>query len=136
MRISIVLAFSAILFQIAVFLQPLLPEQYQIARVCQSVAEIQHKTDQHHNHLIKHNVIAEIKQTVKSNMEHQHDVHHQCVFCTVYSHLISNLDSDFPEIFARIQVRLIAFQKAFRHILFELQRLFLSPQGRAPPLLA
>ncbi|MFW1950372.1 DUF2946 domain-containing protein [Acinetobacter beijerinckii] len=135
MRISIVLALFAMLFQIAVFLQPLLPEQYQIARVCQSVAEIQQKTDKHHAHLIKHNVIAEIKQTVKSNMEHQHDVHHHCMFCAVYSHLISNLDSDLPEIFARIQVRLIAFQKAFRHILFELQRLFLSPQGRAPPLL-
>ena len=43
---------------------------------------------------------------------------------------------EIKEILDRIQVRLVAFQKAFRHVYFVLQRLFLLPQGRAPPLFA
>lgn len=124
------------LFQLAVFLQPLLPEQYQLARVCETIAGIQQQTNMHPTHLIKHKKIAEIKPTIKSNLEHQHDDYHQCLFCSVYSHLVSDLSSAIPEIFDRVQVRLIAFQKAFRHIFFQLHHLFLSPQGRAPPLLA
>ena len=40
------------------------------------------------------------------------------------------------EVLVRIQVRLLAFQKAFKHVYFVLQRLFLIPQGRAPPIFA
>ncbi|EQB3769831.1 DUF2946 domain-containing protein, partial [Acinetobacter baumannii] len=40
------------------------------------------------------------------------------------------------EVLVRIQVRLVAYQQAFRHVYFALQRLFLLPQGRAPPLFA
>lgn len=41
---------------------------------------------------------------------------------------------DFKEILIRIQIRLITLEQLFRHIYFSLQRLFLLPQGRAPPL--
>lgn len=132
LRTSVVLAFSAMLLQIAVFLQPLIPEQYKIARVCQTVAEIQQQSSMHHTH----QTVTDIKSMLKSDVEHQHDVHNECLFCVVYGHLVSDLNSDIAEIFDRIQVRLIAFQKTFKHIFFYLQRLFLNPQGRAPPLLA
>ena len=58
------------------------------------------------------------------------------MFCTVYGHLIANLNLEIKEVFERLQIRLLTFQKAFKHVFFVLQRLFLSPQGRAPPLFA
>ena len=37
------------------------------------------------------------------------------------------------EALVRIQVRLLAFVETFQHVYFQLQRLYLIPQGRAPP---
>ncbi|EFF83149.1 hypothetical protein HMP0015_1382 [Acinetobacter haemolyticus ATCC 19194] len=38
------------------------------------------------------------------------------------------------EVFVRIQVRYVHLQQLFLSFFFDLQRLFLLPQGRAPPL--
>ncbi len=58
------------------------------------------------------------------------------MFCTAYGHLVANLEIDLNPILDSIQIRLLSFQKAFKHVYFVLQRLFLMPQGRAPPLFA
>ena len=63
-----------------------------------------------------------------------HDANHQCQYCTVYANLVLPPDLDIKQVLDRIQVRLIAYQKTFKHVWFVLQQLFLIPQGRAPPL--
>ena len=138
-RSGLLLAFATVLLQITVYLQPLLPEKYHIAPVCMSIT---------------HNLIAPSSQTVNSvalkhestehldflqdyfsyNHHHTDDgYNHQCQYCTVYGDLVMPPDFGIQEVFDRIQVRLFAFVKTFKHVYFELQRLFLIPQGRAPP---
>lgn len=126
--------------QVAVFLQPLLPEQFQISRVCVTIAELSatskstlysmHKMQTHDLHQ------SDVQQLQTSSSQHDHKLDHQCMFCTVYGHLIANLNLEIKEVFERLQIRLLTFQKAFKHVFFVLQRLFLSPQGRAPPVFA
>ena len=119
-RSGLTLACLAVFLQIAVFLQPLLPRQYQVAPVCETIA----------NALV-------LKISSEHQHDHQHDGHddsHQCQYCKVYSNLVLPQDLTIKEVLDRIQVRLLAFQKTFSHIWFILQRLFLTPQGRAPPL--
>ena len=195
-KIGLLLGFSAVLLQIAVFLQPLLPKQYQIAPVCETISQAlveshfyekqQHRADfqsldhqhlnqqsvhqQHsnhsmtdlasfmamsdvsvnehqshsssqHQHVIAQNHLEHTQDTSIQNnstqaSSHHHDASHQCQYCTVYGNLVLPPELEIKEVLDRIQVRLFAFQKAFRHVYFVLQRLFLLPQGRAPPLFA
>lgn len=130
------------LLQIAVFLQALLPEKFQISPVCATISDaltltssssatdmsmsmqamdMAHMPTMHMSHDTLHD-------------KHQHDPNHECIYCKVYGHVVAFLDLGIKEVFERLQIRLIAFQKAFKHIYFVLQRLFLIPQGRAPPL--
>lgn len=146
------LAFSAILLQIAVFIQPLLPEKYQISPVCETIVQALqldppyhtngtpislHKNASkdlslsepiyetgHHNH-------SSIEQ--KASSSHHHDANHQCQYCVVYAHVVPLPDMGVKEVLIRIQIRFLAFKDAFFHIFFQLQQLFLIPQGRAPP---
>nr|WP_218949749.1 MULTISPECIES: DUF2946 family protein [unclassified Acinetobacter] len=136
MRSGLLLSFVAVFLQIAVFLQPLLPKQYQIAPVCETITRAlllpnvhsEHSAHGHHDHVL-------VAQT-QFDHSHEHDASHQCQYCTVYGNLVLPPELDVQEILDRIQVRLIAFQKAFKHVWFVLQQLFLIPQGRAPPLAA
>ena len=136
LRSGLLLSFVAVFLQIAVFLQPLLPKQYQIAPVCETITRAlllpnvhsEHSAHGHHDHI-------SVAQN-QSDHSHEHDANHQCQYCTVYGNLVLPPELDVQEILDRIQVRLIAFQKAFKHVWFVLQQLFLIPQGRAPPLAA
>ena len=136
LRSGLLLSFVAVFLQIAVFLQPLLPKQYQIAPVCETITRAlllpnvhsEHTSHGHHDH-------KSVAQT-QSDHSHEHDASHQCQYCTVYGNLVLPPELDVQEILDRIQVRLIAFQKAFKHVWFVLYQLFLIPQGRAPPLAA
>lgn len=65
---------------------------------------------------------------------HHHDAGHQCQYCVVYSHVVPLPDIDLKQILIRIQVRFLAFIENYFHVFFQLQQLFLIPQGRAPPL--
>lgn len=123
--------------QIAVFLQPLLPKQYQVAPVCETITralltkpavEISHTSHQSHSH----HLASVDEQHLNGHAEH--DANHQCQYCTVYGNLVLPPDLELKEVLDRIQIRLVAFQKTFSHVWFVLQRLFLLPQGRAPPL--
>ncbi|MDQ8996774.1 DUF2946 family protein [Acinetobacter soli] len=141
-KIGLLLGFTAVLLQIAVFLQPLLPKQYQIAPVCETIAQTfdlsalqHHKAMSHEDSHMQH--MPSMLEKAQSVPAHDHhDLNHQCQYCTVYGHLILPPELDVKEILVRIQVRLLAFQQAFRHVYYALQRLFLLPQGRAPPVFA
>ena len=183
LRIGLLLSFVAVFLQIAVFLQPLLPKQYQIAPVCETItralfSEFVHSSEisqsqqhatahvstdasqhsihaKHTPHEHAHGSIANTEHALSSvttsQSHHQsvamaqhlpdthaghdhHDANHQCQYCTVLGHLVLPPEVNLEEILIRIQVRLIALQKAYQHVYFALQRLFLIPQGRAPPL--
>lgn len=140
LRSGLLLSTFAVFLQIAVFLQPLLPMQYQIAPVCETIARaLLLKPSTVHSAHSAHSHQPSIHSENQKNSEHaghEHDANHQCQYCTVYGNLVLPPELDVKEVFDRIQVRLIAFQQAFSHVWFVLQRLFLIPQGRAPPLFA
>ena len=127
LRAGLLFAFAAVFLQIAVFLQPLLPTQYQVAPVCETITRaLLIATDVHTQHHFK---------VQSGHIQHDHhDANHQCQYCTVYANLVLPPDLDIKQVLDRIQVRLIAYQKTFKHVWFVLQQLFLIPQGRAPPL--
>ncbi|QBQ17493.1 DUF2946 family protein [Acinetobacter haemolyticus] len=140
-RCGLLLAFTAVCLQIAVFLQPLLPKQYQIAPVCETITQalllpkVITAHNQHTQHSSHHG--HQFDQTQASVSQHDHhDPNHQCQYCTVYANLILPPELGIKEVLVRIQIRLVAYQQAFKHVYFALQRLFLLPQGRAPPLSA
>ena len=135
-RSGLLLACATLLLQFAVYLQPLLPEQYHIAPVCLSITHNLLSPKQHqHVHASYHALIDHLG--AESGHHHDHNEHnHQCQYCTVYGNLVLPPELSVKEVLDRIQVRFIAFEKAFQHVWFALQRLFLIPQGRAPPLFA
>lgn len=140
-RAGLLLAFTAICLQIAVFLQPLLPKQYQIAPVCETITQAlfisKTSTDAQSSAHSSHHHLHQFEQDQVSMPKHDHhDPNHQCQYCTVYANLVLPPDLGVKEVLVRIQIRLIAYQHAFKHVYFALQRLFLLPQGRAPPLFA
>ena len=138
MRHGLLLSVIAVCLQIAVFLQPLLPQQYQVAPVCETITRalllnhtVPHAEHSAASHSHQHNL-----QKDSASEHHHHDANHQCQYCTVYGNLVLPPELDIKEVLNRIQVRLLAFQKTFSHVWFALQRLFLLPQGRAPPISA
>ena len=144
-RAALLLSCVAVFLQIAVFLQPLLPTQYQIAPVCETISQVliqskfyekaQHIS--HHQHGLHGQHASQQLEVANTTPVHDHhDLNHQCQYCTVYGNLILPPELEIKEVLDRIQVRLVAFQYAFMHVYFALQRLFLLPQGRAPPILA
>ena len=139
LRSGLLLSCVAVFLQIAVFLQPLLPKQYQIAPVCETITRAlllqptaSHQSHQHSSHHSDHTV-AQDSQLHRQDAGHHHDANHQCQYCTVYGNLVLPPELNVKEVLDRIQIRLVAFQKAFLHVYFVLQRLYLLPQGRAPP---
>ncbi|OTG80389.1 DUF2946 family protein [Acinetobacter sp. ANC 4648] len=143
-RSGLLLALATVLLQLAVFLQPLLPDQYQIAPVCEhithallhpSTSELQsnkHISSFTHHYLNLDHIHDDV--VVKSDDSHHHEMNHQCQYCVVYGHLVLPPELGVKEILLRIQIRLVAFVQNFKHVYFNLQRLFLIPQGRAPPV--
>ena len=49
-RSGLLLAFATVFLQLAVFLQPLLPEQYQIAPVCEDITQSLIRPTHAHSH--------------------------------------------------------------------------------------
>ena len=139
-RSGLLFAFTAVCLQIAVFLQPT-AEEYQIAPVCETITkalllpQVQAEQSQSQHHVHHHSHQLEQAPASASSHDH-HDPNHQCQYCTVYANLVLPPDVGVKEILVRVQVRLVAFQQTFHHVYFALQRLFLLPQGRAPPVFA
>ncbi|MCU4369235.1 DUF2946 family protein [Acinetobacter courvalinii] len=140
-RCGLLLALTAVCLQIAVFLQPLLPKQYQIAPVCETITQAlllpKTQSTQSHSAHSSHSHEHQLEQAQAPLPHHDHhDPNHQCQYCTVYANLVLPPELGVKEVLVRIQIRLVAYQQAFKHVYFALQRLFLLPQGRAPPLFA
>ena len=139
LRSGLLLACTAILLQIAVYLQPLLPEKYHIAPICMSIthnliAQSHHPVDSSHKVHDPAHHLELLHQNFSDYPQHVHDGHHQCQYCTVYGDLVPPPDLGIKAVVDRIYVQFFAFLTTFKHVYFELQRLFLMPQGRAPPL--
>lgn len=135
LRIGLLLSFFAVFLQISVFLQPLLPEKFQISPICETItlALLKHTVSDAHSHATHdhHNVEA------SSTLQHDHhDPSHQCQYCTVYANLVLPPEANIKEVLTKISVQFIWLQQQFEHVYFALQRLFLLPQGRAPPAFA
>lgn len=131
--------------QTVVFMQPLLPAQYRIALVCVTISDafsniISTTQKQNVFHLSEydhqHHKMDEDHKIHKKHNTHQHDVGRDCPYCTVFANLTTGLGFSVDEIFDRLYVRMLAFEYNFQHIYFALQRLYLLPQGRAPPFFA
>ncbi|MHA3893115.1 DUF2946 family protein [Acinetobacter sp. GXMZU3951] len=139
-RSGLLLACAAVFLQIAVFLQPLLPKQYQVAPVCETITRAlllpSAMQTSAHSAMMQHGHHHQVEQIDQQQMHDHHDAHHQCQYCTVYGNLVLPPELQVKPVLDRIQIRLIALQRAYRHVWFVLQQLFLIPQGRAPPLFA
>ncbi len=133
-RSGLLLSLFAVFLQIAVFLQPLLPAQYQISPVCETITHALLLDKNAHASHTMHTQHQALKEQPTTDLHH--DQQHQCQYCTVYANLILPPELGIKEIIIRIQVRLLFFKRQLLHIYFVLQRLFLLPQGRAPPVFA
>lgn len=93
-RSGILLGFFAVFLQIAVFLQALLPVQYQISPICETISRAlsieQQHTPQHSSHHVSLSDHSQHQLSTSSTIHdgHHHDIHHQCQYCTVYANLV------------------------------------------------
>lgn len=147
---GLLLAFATVLLQISVFLQPLLPEQYQIASVCETISQpisehrnqqqlfqsldLLHPSEAQHTEA-SHAVEQWLYQPVKQHSHHLHDLSHQCQYCNVYGNLILPPTLGVSEILVSVHVRVLVEQKSALLAFFERKFLYLLPQSRAPPSL-
>lgn len=136
--------------QLAVFLQPLLPAKYEFAPVCDTIAEILpdrhlYSNDQeirslvaHQDHLMlndQHSMHDMQGMDHSKNNKNQHHLEHDCMFCSVFSHIVNVENLGVRQVLERVQVFLLFLTKLFKSFYFALQQLFLLPQNRAPPIL-
>ena len=137
MMLGRLLGLSAILLQIAVFLQPLLPEKHSVFSVCKTIAAALHLevTNVHPHHSF---ATAHILAHVQDRHEHQErdDAHtgHDCQFCLVHSYTLPLLDTKLRLVLIRTQTLLQFFSTFVPYTLSLPHPWFLIPQGRAPPL--
>ena len=133
-------AFATVLLQIVVYLQPLLAEKYKIAPVClfmishSIVASSHHVGSFHTGYASEHhlNVLHRYFSYEPDKVNDRHN--HQCQYCKVYADLVVSSDFAIQTVIDRIQLPVSVLAQPFKHFYFELHRLFLMPQGRAPPL--
>ena len=165
-RSGLLLSLFAVFLQLLVFLQPLLPTQFQVSPVCEVIAQAvlttaaqpsdvaQHAatTQQHqhaqshpqhaalnHNQSLQHIDAYDPQQHLDVNAtssSHQHDLNHHCQYCTVYANVLMLVHFGVSPVLIRTQVRMLWFKRNLAYVYFYLQQLFVLPQGRAPPRLA
>ena len=112
LRGGLLLAAFAVFLQIAVYIQPLLPKQYQVAPVCETITRaLLLKISAHSEHSIHsdHTSHSHHTQSVE-HVGHEHDANHHCQYCTVHANLVLPPELDVKEVFDRIQIRVV-FQK-------------------------
>lgn len=142
------LGLSAILLQIAVFLQPLLPENRHVSSVCETIVQALHLQQSavsaalpHANHhALSDAAHAGHAQHLEHAPEQQpqspHHAHHDCQYCLVYSYALPLLDTKLSYVLIRVQAHLLAFSDSISPAFFKRGLLFFIPQGRAPPRLS
>ena len=84
-RAALLLSCVAVFLQIAVFLQPLLPTQYQIAPVCETISRalllkpVEHLSSHAEKHSTHHHEMqAQHELSSQPAEHHHHDASHQC----------------------------------------------------------
>jgi len=103
-----------------------------IAPVCMSITHnLLSPADHHHVHSIHHELLKDL---IPQHSDDHNKHNHQCQYCTVYGDLVLPFKLGIDQVLDWIQVRLNFYQSFFRHVYFNLQKLYLLPQGRAPPL--
>lgn len=112
------LGLLAILCQIAVFAQPLLPKKFQIEPACVRVMDVAEHS--HMQHL-----------PVQDNSKQ-----HTCLYCFVYGHLPIALGFGIRAVVDGVQIRILILVNNIRQFfgIFG-DSVFLLPQGRAPPVM-
>jgi hypothetical protein len=140
-RLGILLAFCNNSITDRCFLQPLLPEEYQISPACETVlllsTQIKQKLHLHSEqvlHTDHHSLHLDQPQADSHSEQHHHDLNHQCPFCFFYGHLVAPPTLGIKEVFVRVQVRYLHLYQVFIGFFFSLQRLFLIPQVEPRPL--
>ncbi|WP_371972020.1 DUF2946 family protein [Acinetobacter sp. AL9] len=151
------LGLTAILLQVAVFLQPLLPEKQHFSSVCKTVAQAlffdqpssanllqrtaSTSTSESHLSHTAHSPHTD-KVDTRHSAQHAHvsskqDAHenHECEYCLVYSFALPLLDTKLRYVLIRTQIRVLSFKASFTPSLFQTEPLFVLPQSRAPPFI-
>ncbi|MFC4954457.1 DUF2946 domain-containing protein [Acinetobacter puyangensis] len=126
-RFCIVLGVLAVIFQNMVFWQALLPKKMQQNEVCVQIMHVMDYTNmpsQHH--------ISSEKSTIDRSIKTDNKM--DCHFCQLFHSSLPISFSSPKVIESKLLVKLI-FLTILAYIFFYLQRLFLSPQGRGPPLI-
>lgn len=130
-RFGIIIGLLAILLQNFVFWQSLLPSEMHQQLVCTQIVEVMNHSQMSSESHSSHHLSTHVNKKL-SNKNAQHDSSTSCHFCYLYNH-IATIDGFKLSLFEiGVTVRLILLASII-YILFYLQRLFLSPQGRAPP---
>lgn len=135
------LGLTAILLQVAVFLQPLLPEKQHFSSVCETIAQalFLERTAPHSSYSSTHHETAtHVALELESSHEHASSedaahTDHECEYCLVYSFALPLFENKLRPILVRTQIRILSFKTSFTPTLFQTEPLFILPQGRAPP---
>lgn len=143
-RSALLLGFFAVFLQIAVYLQALLPARYQVSPICETISHVLIMDKQSaHDHMMTmpmhhHQTMSDHDHMMDMHTSHsdKHDFSHQCQYCTVHANLVLPTEFGIHEIISLIHVRWLWFKAKLTGLYFYLQRLFLLPQGRAPPYFA
>ena len=130
-QIGLSFGLLALLLQNLVFWQVAMPKSMQSNMVCE---QIHVALDQTHHTMSPHDnmVMADHDHTQMHDKQHHDDMLQHCHFCQLYHQLSALPDISLDLIETTVLVRLILFA-ALAYVFFYLQRLFLCPQGRAPP---
>lgn len=131
-QIGLCFGLLALLFQNLVFWQMAMPKSMQSNMIC---AQISAALDQmpsnmsHHDNMMMPDEHAHAQ--IHSKQQHDDMLQH-CHFCQLYHQLSALPEINLDLIETKILVRLIVFA-SLAYVFFYLRRLFLCPQGRAPP---
>ena len=126
-RYGLFFGLMALLLQNLVFWQVAMPKTMQNNMICEQISTALEQNSMPMSEM--HMSMAEHTQ-----MQKQHDKMLQhCHFCELFNHLSPITEPNLTLIEHHILVRLIVFA-ALSYVFFYLRRLFLCPQGRAPPV--
>lgn len=125
-RYGLFFGLMALLLQNLVFWQVAMPKSMQNNMICEQISVALEQSSMSMSQM--HMSTAE-----HSQMQKQHDKMLQhCHFCELFHHLSPIAEPSLTLIEDKILVRLIVFA-TLSYVFFYLRRLFLCPQGRAPP---
>ena len=107
------------MFYRLLFFTALLPTQYQIAPVCETISRalllkpVEHLSSHAEKHSTHHHEMQAQHELSSQPAEHNHhDASHQCQYCTVYGNLVLPPDLELKAVLDRIQVRFSCISKS------------------------